>query len=486
MPLDSYTPTEFQQLQNADADLGSTAPAILPTVPASQMPHLAVQSGKDAKIRLLNRDNLSGAGGPAQVGGELQKLDVPQGGAVLTQPAVWANPTDGSLWVFIANAQGISGLQLVVDGAGTPSLSPRWSNTSGGTSPIIANDILYSAGPRRLSALDPTSGVPLWSDGSIGNIHWESPIVVNGTLFVTDENAMLWAYGSTDAVLSVTPSSLNFGAVTVNTTTDLTFTVQNTGGRPLMGTAAAAGAPFRVVAGSPFSVGAGASQIVTVRFSPTSGATFNSNVNVTSNAGTLSRLVTGEGQTFSDVAADDPFWTWIEALVRVGVTGGCGTNPARYCPGDSVTRAQMAVFLLRGKAYPGSANPSPATGTVFADIPVSYPLANWVEALYVAGLTGGCATNPLRFCPDDVVTRGATAVFLLRAKHGAGYDPPAPTQQTFADVPLNHPFAKWIYQLAAEGITGGCAMSPAQYCPDASVTRAQMAVFLIRAFSLPM
>jgi outer membrane protein assembly factor BamB len=387
MPLDSYTPAEFQQLQSADKDLGSTAPAIFPPVLASRMPHLAIQSGKDAQIRLLNRDDLSGAGGPARVGGALQQLNVPQGGAVLTQPAVWGDPTDGALWVFIANDHGISGLQLVVDGAGNPSLSPRWSNPSPGTSPIVANGILYVAGPRRLSALDPTSGVPLWSDTSIGPIHWESPIVINGTLFATDENALLWAYGPT---------------------------------------------------------------------------------------------------IFADVPAADPFEPWIDALVRAGITDGCGTNPARYCPSDSVTRAQMAVFLLRGMAYPGSANPAPATGTVFADVPVSYPLANWVEALYAAGITGGCAPNPLRFCPDDDVTRGTAAVFLLRAKHGAGYDPPVPTQQTFADVPLSHPFAKWIYQLAAEGITAGCATSPAQYCPDASVTRAQMAVFLVRAFSLPM
>jgi len=92
----------------------------------------------------------------------------------------------------------------------------------------------------------------------------------------------------------------------------------------------------------------------------------------------------------------------------------------------------------------------------------------------------------LRYCPDASVTRAEMAVFLLRAKHGAAYAPPTTTQQTFADVPLSHPLAGWIMRLVAEGITSGCATSPAQYCPDASVTRAEIAVFLIRAFGLPL
>ena len=193
-PVDSYTPTEFQQLQDADADLGSTAPAILPVLPGSKVPHLGVQSGKDAKVRLLDLDNLSGAGGPGHVGGELQKIDVPQGGEVLTAPGVWSNPADGGAWVLIANGNGLSGLEATVDGLGNPSLSAKWTDANGGTSPIVANGILYYASFSGLRALDPTTGGLLWSDAGIGGIHWESPIVVNGRLYVTDEGGRLWAY----------------------------------------------------------------------------------------------------------------------------------------------------------------------------------------------------------------------------------------------------------------------------------------------------
>lgn len=195
LPVDSYTPVNFQALQNSDADIGSTAPAILPVVPASVPPRLAVQSGKDAQVRLLNRDDLSGQGGPSHTGGEQQILNVPQGGEVLTQPAVWVNPADQGVWVFIANGNGISGLKLTVSPGGTPSLVSRWTNPAGGTSPVIANGILYYAGSGAIHALDPTTGNSLWSDTTnVGGIHWESPIVVQGHVYVTDEAAHLIAW----------------------------------------------------------------------------------------------------------------------------------------------------------------------------------------------------------------------------------------------------------------------------------------------------
>lgn len=193
----------------------------------------------------------------------------------------------------------------------------------------------------------------------------------------------------------------------------------------------------------------------------------------------------GDTPTFADVPAGDPFFPWVEALVAAGITSGCSANPPLFCPTQVVTRGPMAVFLLKGMAYPGAAVPPPPTGTVFADVPVTDPFAAWIEALYAASITGGCGANPLRYCPTQAVTRDQIAIFLLRAKYGSGYVPPAPTVQTFADVPLSHPFAPWIYRVAAEGITSGCATNPTRYCPDDPVTRAQMAVFLVRTFNLP-
>ena len=95
------------------------------------------------------------------------------------------------------------------------------------------------------------------------------------------------------------------------------------------------------------------------------------------------------------------------------------------------------------------------------------------------GVTSGCGSGS--YGPDGPVTRAQMAVFLLRAKYGSGYSPPTATG-VFGDVDLGHWAVHWIEQLAAEGITAGCGGG--NYCPDAQVTRDQMAVFLVRTFGL--
>jgi hypothetical protein len=187
--------------------------------------------------------------------------------------------------------------------------------------------------------------------------------------------------------------------------------------------------------------------------------------------------------TFADVPPT--YWasSWITRLYNAGITSGCSTNPLSYCPDDSVTRDQMAIFLERGM-HGSTYTPPAGTGMVFVDVPLSYWAVNWIEKLYTDGITGGCLTSPLSYCPANPVTRAQMAIFLLRAKHGASYGPPA-AAGIFADVPTSHWAASWIEQLYAEGITGGCSLSPLSYCPEDSVTRAQMAKFLVITFNLP-
>jgi serine protease len=116
----------------------------------------------------------------------------------------------------------------------------------------------------------------------------------------------------------------------------------------------------------------------------------------------------------------------------------------------------------------------------FADVPIDYWAWNFIERLSAAGITEGCAFNPLRYCPEDIVTRSQMAVFLERGIHGSSYNPPVVGSNTgFGDVPPDYWAASWIKQLAAEGITGGCGSGI--YCPESAVTRAQMAVFLLRS-----
>ncbi|MHB8749799.1 MAG: outer membrane protein assembly factor BamB family protein, partial [Aggregatilineales bacterium] len=193
-PLDSYTPANFALLGESDTDLGSAEPAILPAPPTSKIRHIGLQASKDYQLRLLDLDKLSGSGQPGATGGDLQTIPIPQGGLVLTAPAVWVNPADQSTWAFISNPQGISALQLTANLDGTPALQLVWKQTRGGTSPLIANGVLYVAKSNNIRAFDPATGKMLWQDTTIGELHWQSPVVVNGVLYIGDNGGALHAY----------------------------------------------------------------------------------------------------------------------------------------------------------------------------------------------------------------------------------------------------------------------------------------------------
>ncbi len=191
-PLDSYTPENFQALTDQDLDLSSTTIEPLPHTNRN-WPRLGVQSGKDGRLLLLNLENLSGEGGPRHIGGELQILTLPQGGPVLTQPTAWLDSAKRT-WVVVANDHGTTAYQLVADDNSEPNLVQRWTTRIGGTTPILVNGILYLAGPHQLYALRATSGAVLWHDHLIGDIHWQSPIVVHDTLYLEDNGGYITAY----------------------------------------------------------------------------------------------------------------------------------------------------------------------------------------------------------------------------------------------------------------------------------------------------
>jgi hypothetical protein len=185
--------------------------------------------------------------------------------------------------------------------------------------------------------------------------------------------------------------------------------------------------------------------------------------------------------TFSDVPMTTGHWSWVERLANSTITAGCGAG--NYCPFSEVVRAQMAIFLLRGK-HCGSSYIPPAVGasTGFNDVPLDATYAPWAKQLAAEGVTAGCGGG--NFCPLQVVNRAQMAIFLLRARHGSTYSPPAVGATTgFGDVPLDASYAAWVKQLAAEGVTAGCGNG--NFCPLQNVNRAQMATFLVRAFGLP-
>jgi type VII secretion-associated serine protease mycosin len=164
---------------------------------------------------------------------------------------------------------------------------------------------------------------------------------------------------------------------------------------------------------------------------------------------------------FGDVATS-PFLADIIWLVDSGITSGCDVD--RFCPKGSVTRGQMAAFLARAFALPGTSR------DYFTDDDTSI-FEGDINRLAAAAITGGCGGT--RFCPASTVSRGQMAAFLVRA-----FDLPATTRDYFTDDETSI-FEGDINRLAASGITGGCGGT--SFCPGGVVTREQMAAFLHRA-----
>ena len=179
---------------------------------------------------------------------------------------------------------------------------------------------------------------------------------------------------------------------------------------------------------------------------------------------------------FSDVPAG--YWAegYITAIYNAGITRGCAQddpdtpeNERRYCPEDSVTRGQMAAFIIRAKY--GEAF-SYTTTPYFTDVPSTHTFFKYVQKLKDDGITVVSGTYGV----DSYVTRGQMAAFIIRAKFGENFT--YTTTPYFSDVPSTHNFFKYVQKMKDEGIT----TVTGTYNVDSVVTRAQMAAFLARAF----
>jgi hypothetical protein len=177
---------------------------------------------------------------------------------------------------------------------------------------------------------------------------------------------------------------------------------------------------------------------------------------------------------FTDVPVANPFYNHSALMSLGGITLGCA--PAAYCPDSVTTRGQMAVFLVR--AVIGSDEFSFSSTPYFADVPAGHGFFKWIQKLRELGVTAGCA--PDRYCPDDAVTRGQMAAFVVRASLliTSADSFAFPAAPSFLDVPQGNGFFSYIQKLKETGVTLGCAVN--QYCPNDPVTRGQMSAFIVR------
>ena len=117
---------------------------------------------------------------------------------------------------------------------------------------------------------------------------------------------------------------------------------------------------------------------------------------------------------FNDVDASSFHAPYIERMAELGVTEGCGDGSG-FCPDDSVTRAQMAVFLSRAYRLPDGSDPG------FGDVASNAWYAADVARLVASGVTKGCGDGT-DFCPEQDTTRGQMAAFLHRAENRGGWE----------------------------------------------------------------
>jgi SpoIID/LytB domain protein len=179
----------------------------------------------------------------------------------------------------------------------------------------------------------------------------------------------------------------------------------------------------------------------------------------------------GEPAPFSDITGS-VHYDDIGYIADLGVTKGC--NPplnTKFCPDDRVTRGQMAAFMVRALGLSDDGGKDWFTddaGSVFeADI----------NRLAAAGITRGCSSAGTEFCPDDLVTRGQMAAFMVR---GFAYTDPGAGD--WFDDDDESIFEGDIDRLKAAGVTLGCnPPANTNYCPQDPVERDQMASFLARA-----
>jgi len=177
-------------------------------------------------------------------------------------------------------------------------------------------------------------------------------------------------------------------------------------------------------------------------------------------------------QVFADVPLGTYYFDAVNLLYARGITDGCSTTD--YCPTDDITRAEMAVFIVRSVLGFGTFTYSPTP--YFSDVPANAFAFEYIQKLYELGITTGCGVG--LFCPNDNVTRAQMAVFIIRARYGATTVVDYPATPYFTDVPLGSFAFDDIQRMKEDNITSGCETT--EYCPDNPVTRGDMAIFVMR------
>ena len=140
--------------------------------------------------------------------------------------------------------------------------------------------------------------------------------------------------------------------------------------------------------------------------------------------------------------------------------------------------AAMVLALVASLQAPAAAQGSGPYTDVAADAYYAMP----VNTLAADGVLTGTDCGEDLFCPGKPIERWQAAVWIVRVLDGR--DPPSLHESRFWDVDDDAWWMPYVERMYELGVTYGCGDGRG-FCPHASVTRAEMAVFLTRAFDLP-
>lgn len=171
-----------------------------------------------------------------------------------------------------------------------------------------------------------------------------------------------------------------------------------------------------------------------------------------------------------------------EILIRAGVDGVfvMPSMPCQYSDDPQEHEYYLQSLATFDAAIQLACEKPISTSSYFEDVPLDYPYSAEINLLYEAGYTSGCSSNPLRFCPDQGMTRAESAVFLERSIHGVDEIPIEPETMIFADISMGEWYTKWVEALWMDGLTAGCRTDPIRFCPLDEQNRAEGSVFSLR------
>ncbi len=200
------------------------------------------------------------------------------------------------------------------------------------------------------------------------------------------------------------------------------------------------------------------------------------------------RSFSSSGGSSSVIVADGSGCGWTattDSSSWITLNGSSGSGDGSFSftiASNSTGQARLGTVTVGTQSFKVMEG---GTTALFTDVPVGSQFFDYISLMYSSGITAGCSTSPMMYCPANDVTREQMAVFMVVSLDLALGTPLSyPPTAYFQDVASTSSYFPFVQKLAELGISGGCSSSPPLFCPTNTITQEQMAVFTIVAWML--